>query len=317
MVDLLDQLLNQRLGHSLAMTRLTDLTVRELIDIFYEDCAARNLQPRTIEFYRRNLDYLIQAAGDRMPASLTADQLQLLLTYYRQTRGWSVNTVNHAYASWHAFLNFAKAKRVLQVNPLEDVKKLRGPEYLPQPYSDEEIRRMLSIPDDTFDGRRNYAMLLVLADTGIRLGELMGLRLLDVSLKSRRLRVFGKGRKERIVPFSVPVELALTEYQQLSDPIAQTDAFWITIDGGPQLAPGFVTQFHRIARIAGVYKAHIHRFRHTFATLYLRNGGNPLHLQRLLGHTTATMTQRYTHLTDLDAIADHDKASPILCLLAR
>lgn len=317
MVDLLGQLLDQRLGHSLAMTRLADLTVRELIDIFYEDCAARNLQARTIEFYRCNLDYLIQAAGDRSPASLTGDQLQLLLTYYRQTRSWSVGTVNHVYASWHAFLNFAKSKRVIPVNPLEEVKKARGPEYLPQPYSDEEIRRLLSVPDGSFDGRRNYAMLLVLVDTGIRLSELMGLHLLDVSLKSRRLRVFGKGRKERIVPFSPPVELALAEYQQERDAVAQTDVFWVTAYGHPQSATGFVSQFHRIVRIAGVHKAHIHRFRHTFATIYLRNGGNPLHLQRLLGHTTATMTQRYTHLTDLDAIADHDKASPVLTLFAR
>lgn len=314
MRDLLDQLLDQRIDHSLAASHLADLSTRELAEVFYEHCAARNLQISTVEFYRRCLDYLVEAAGDRFPSSFTTDHLQLLLTYYRQSRHWSIGTVNHTFTAWKVFFNFLLAKQVISENPMAAIDKARGPEYLPVPYSDDELRRMLAVPDETLYGLRTRAMLLILIDTGIRLGELMGMRMEGVSLQGSRLRVFGKGRKERIVPMSTTVVQALSDYLQAREPIARTDAVWVTNKGQPQSEGGFVAQFHRIARVAGVQKAHIHRFRHSFATSYLRNGGSPLHLQRLLGHTTAVMTQRYTHLTDIDAIADHMKASPIMHL---
>lgn len=315
MQDLLGDLLDHRVQHLTETRRLGDLTTRELAEVFYEDCAARNLQPTTIDFYRRCIDYLVTAAGERLPATFTVDQLQLLLTYYRQARRWSVGTVNHVFCAWKVLFNFLIAKHVISENPLADMSKLRGPEYLPVPFSDDEIRRMLAVLDDTLYGLRNLAMLLVLIDTGIRLGELIGLHVHDLSLEHQRMRVFGKGRKERLLPYTAPVARAITAYMLVREPLAQTDALWITDAGYAQSPGGFVSQFHRIARVAGVQKAHVHRFRHTFATCYLRNGGSPLHLQHLLGHTTPTMTQRYTHLTDLDAIADHAKASPVTRLL--
>ncbi|MHB9130396.1 MAG: tyrosine-type recombinase/integrase [Armatimonadota bacterium] len=311
MADLLDQVL---LCHTLTEDNdpsFSALPIRDLVTLFLDACEGRNLQPATIEFYRCNLNFLVAAAGDRLPSSLTTQQLKLLIQYYRRVRQWSIGTTNHAVTTWKVFFHYLKDEHVVVVSPMDDINKLKGSQYLPEPYSDDEIRRMLIAANEGALGLRNRAMLYVLLDTGIRLSELLGLRLENVFLHQQLLRVFGKGRKERTVAFCDEVRQALEAYMVIRSQIALTDAFWVNPKGESLSKNSFTAMLHQIALVAGVEKAHVHRFRHTFATVYLRNGGHAQHLQRLLGHTTPTMTQRYTHLTDADACADHGKASPV------
>lgn len=114
------------------------------------------------------------------------------------------------------------------------------------------------------------------------------------------------------MPFSPTLAKLLMKYRNKRKQ-AQTERLWINAKGGPLTASYFVHRLRRYYSVrAGITPpVHPHQFRHTFATEFLRNGGNPQILQRILGHTTQVMTQRYVHMTDADAAASHKTASPL------
>jgi len=157
-------------------------------------------------------------------------------------------------------------------------------------------------------------MLLVLLDCGLRLGELMGLTMADLDLATEQLRVFGKGRKERFVPFSGPVRRTLLKYLSRRHAITSDNSLWVDETGVQFSRDGFNSFLRRLEKRTKI-RLHAHKFRHTYASQYIANGGNPAYLQRLLGHTTPAMTNRYIHLFDSDARNDHRQASPVANLL--
>ncbi|MHB9133312.1 MAG: tyrosine-type recombinase/integrase [Armatimonadota bacterium] len=292
------------------------LPLRVLADWFLADCTARNLQPRTVQFYRLKLLYLLTAAGDRAANDITTHQLRLLVQHYWSQGKWGVGNMNHTITTWKVFFNFLEQEGILTDNPSRRIEKLKGEQRIPEPYSEEEMRRFLAAVGTGFVGARDKAMLLVLLDTGIRAGEFLHLTTEDVDFTLCQLRVFGKGRKERMVPFSPPVRRALLKYLAFRQALKpMVSALWLSDEGEPSTEWSLVGRLRQLAKKAGVSKAHMHRFRHTFASLYIANGGNPAHLQRLLGHTSAAMTQRYTHLSDCHTRDDFRAASPVTQLL--
>lgn len=125
----------------------------------------------------------------------------------------------------------------------------------------------------------------------------------------------GKGRKDRAVPFSVVTAKAIRRYVLKSRPNAASPHLFIS-KRGTALRPNSLLQLiERIAAAANVDHAHPHKFRHTFAVNYLRNGGDPLTLQRLMGHSTLAMTNEYVNLVTGDLLRGHQTASPLSGLL--
>jgi len=315
--DILARLEDQAGGASDDGRAKTKLPLKTLVEWFYQDCEARNLSPKTIRFYRQKLIYLIEAAGDRPAESLTTGQLRLIVQHYHETRDWNVGNTNHAIVSLKVFFSFLVQEGILDANPAARLEKLKGESRIPAPFTPDEVRALFTACGTTgFVSARDKLMLAILFDTGVRLGELVGLTVDDVDLRLLQLRVFGKGRKERMVPISPPVRRALLKYLTLREAFdARDTALWLNDEGTPLAEWAFVNQFYRLARRAKVEGAHVHRCRHTFANLYLQQGGNPAMLQRLLGHSTPAMTNRYAHNAALDARQDHRLASPLNELL--
>ena len=291
-----------------------DTPMKVLADWYLIDCEGRNLQPRTLEFYRCRIDYLLQNVGDVPPSAVSTAYLRALLMDLRQKRSWSVQNTNHCIQVWTGLFRYLEREGLAENDPTRRLQKLRQERCFPKPFSIEQIRSLLRVMQNDFCGIRDAVMTLVLLDTGIRYGELMGLHVADVDLAQGHLRVFGKGRKERFVPFQATVRKMLLRYLAVRSAVVGRDqetALWLTIGGTPLSWTQFRKRLQEYGAKAGVDGIHPHRFRHTFATEYLRNDGNPQMLQQILGHTTPLMVQRYVHISDRDAMENHRTASPV------
>lgn len=295
---------------------LADSPVKVLAEWFLSDREGQNLQLGTLDFYKRRLDFLVESLGDRKASDISTGHLRALIAHLRETRQWSVQNTNHCIQVWKSFFKYLEDEEAIEASPAHRLKKLRQEQRFPKPYSAEDTGALLNAASSRFTGMRDRTMILVLLDTGIRVAELIGLTVDDVDLAQGQLRVFGKGRKERFVPFESTVRRALMNYMAIRSVLLkklgkQEESLWVIEAGTPMAEDAFQYQLRVLGGRAGVAGVHAHKFRHTFATEFLKNGGSPQMLQRILGHTTPMMTQRYVHITDTDAKRDHRGASPV------
>lgn len=166
---------------------------------------------------------------------------------------------------------------------------------------------------------RDRALLLALLDTGARASELCadprrnapGARLCDYNERTGALRVRGKGDKERVLILSPRTQKALWRYLLTRPDRQSQDNLFTTSDNLPLTSTALLRLCHHLGARAGVANCHPHRFRHTFAIEFLRNGGQVLELQQLLGHTTLQMVQHYATLAQADLDAAMKRASPV------
>lgn len=181
------------------------------------------------------------------------------------------------------------------------------PKGLPVHLSAAQMAALLDAPDRSrADGMRDAAMLELLYASGARISELAGLDVESVSFSERNVRLFGKGRKERIVPLYRRALDACADYleKSRSELLAGSDrpvdrhAFFISVRGGRMSASALRKRFHRLCTLAGLPDDITpHAMRHTFATDLLEGGADLRSVQELLGHASLSTTQIYTHLT--------------------
>jgi len=206
-----------------------------------------------------------------------------------------------------AFFGFLKREEFINKNPMEKVKIPKVPQKLVPTFSIEEIEKLLSKPNKhKREGYRDYVIMMLLLDTGARVSEVANLKMPDVDLESGYLRVMGKGNKERPIPFGRKVAKALLKYrvQYRPEPIG-TDNFFLTSDGRTLTVNRIEKMVRHFGNRADISRCYCHKFRHTSAVLYLRNGGDPFTLQKKLGHSSLQMTRHYCNLADSDVRAQH------------
>ncbi|MDI6815330.1 MAG: tyrosine-type recombinase/integrase, partial [Dehalococcoidales bacterium] len=214
-----------------------------------------------------------------------------------------------------AFFNWLYKEGYTEENRLAKLKPPKAPTKVVEILTQEEINRVLgSIESNTASGARNYAILILLLDTGLRCSEMRNMQLQDVNIEGGYLKVMGKGGKERIVPFGASVQKALLRYSLHFRPepfSLSIQNFFLTLDGKPMTKNSIKMLFQRIAKKSGVKRLHPHLCRHTFATNYLINGGDVFSLQQILGHTTLEMVRRYVTLASAHVTVQHRKFSPM------
>lgn len=208
--------------------------------------------------------------------------------------------------SLRAFLTWLYDEELIERNIALKVKEPRTPQIEKQPFTQSELRGLLQAATTT----RDKAIVAVLIDTGIRASELCTLRRESVILNQRLLLVQGKGQKQRVVPIS-PKTAALLSMHMLKE---DGDFVFMGLKG--RFTPNGLLQLcYRLGEKAGVKNVHPHRFRHTFAISFLRNGGDSLMLQRILGHAILHMTNHYLHTQREDLQRSHAAASPLASVL--
>ncbi len=200
---------------------------------------------------------------------------------------------------------------LLTCNPLLKIKVPKAEKKIIKALSYEDVSKLISAFNSTFEGKRNKAIILVLVDSGLRLGELLSLTMDNLNMEQQLLKVSGK-TGERIVRFGRATAKALLKYLMARQRINGSSPYlWITGKDTPLKPSAIETISRALSRKTGI-RIHPHLLRHTFATLWLKNGGDSLMLQRLLGHTTLMMTNRYCQAVGCyDAIESHKKYSPV------
>src|SRR2546421_8969655 len=223
-------------------------------------------------------------------------------------------------AALRTFFQFLVREGVLEQNPAKLVATPRLEKKLPVHLSIEDAIRFIETPDSETDfGKRDRAVLELLYATGVRVSELVQLDLRDIDFKNKLLRVFGKRRKERIVPFGDPAARALKEYLEVRDgflmnaPVTKRDAQPLILNyQGTRMTTRSVGRLVEkyIRLCAGIHDISPHALRHSFATHLLDSGADLRDIQELLGHARLSTTQIYTHVSMEKLIEVYDKTHP-------
>lgn len=322
--------------------RLAAHEVRPFRETLLQDAAegfllhqrALGRSPQTLRFYEgrlRRFAWFLEGAS--LPTEVTAitpPHLRLFMDYLQSaTVRWGGTTPSarrrlrsggaHAYfRALRAFFTWLEAEELIPESPCRKLKAPKLAQTLIEPLSDEALRRLIDTArHDSRNGRRDLAAMLVLLDTGLRAAELVGLTVDDWSSpggkdwQGERLKVMGKGRKERWVAVSPPTQKALWDYMQRERPRSPYREIFLAEEGTPLTTWGLYRLLRRRARQAGVSGVHPHKFRHTFALAWAKAGG-PLHaLQSLLGHATPYMSLRYGRMASEEAALLHRQYSPV------
>ncbi len=206
---------------------------------------------------------------------------------------------------------FAEEEGILPDNPLRRVKRLRVTEHLPEPFSQQEINALWAASRSTAQPQRDEALLFLLLDTGMRIGEACGLVRANLHLEGPDRYVLvgaiGKSRRQRRVPLGDPSKRdggrtvrALRIYIQHARRSSRSgESVFLARDGFALTPGGGYDVFQRLGKLAGVADCHPHRCRHTFCTRYLEQfAGDELGLRRIVGHLSKPVLARYVHLAE-------------------
>jgi|ERR1035437_37404 integrase/recombinase XerD len=224
-------------------------------------------------------------------------------------RGVRPVTVNTATRCMQAFLNW-----LLEIEHIErpiKLPKLKVEERVLRVLSMEQIANLYHYVPKNMCQRRIHAITVLLLDTGIRTAEMLNLSPREVDFKTRTLRVMGKGRKERVVPFSQLAGEVLFKY--LAERKVDCDYVFATEQGRKLDKRNVLRNIKQIGRRCGIPASAIclHRCRHSFATQYIAGGGQVVQLQKILGHSEIETTMQYVHPQMADTQRDHARHSPI------
>ena len=227
----------------------------------------------------------------------------------------SSHSVENRVRALRSFFAWVAGKGYVEQHIMADVKPPKTSQLEPDPLSEEDIRSVLAAMNpNTALGARNTAIVLVMLDAGLRRGEVAGLKEIDVHLEERFLKVFGKGKKERYVPFGVTCQAALLHYHdhyRVEPAHPGVDTFFLTIDGFPLSGEGIKSMIQRLKKSAGVDKLYPHLLRHTYGTSFILNGGGLYYLQQNMGHTSDKTTRRYVHIAGRMAAVKSQEFSPV------
>ncbi len=263
----------------------------------------RGLAPNSIAAYRRDLAKFA-AFCEQHRLKLTSVERKHVVDFlgrlYQQ--GLDARSVARQLVTLRNFFRFLLQEGALRHDPVEHIESPRTWKRLPKYLSLEEVERLL-VAEKTEDplGLRDRAMLEVLYATGLRVSELVSLKVSDVQFDAGLLRCLGKGSKERVVPLGKKAQVALEEYLRRARPhlIARRPSPYLFASrrGGRMTRQNFWHLLRRRARAAGVRSPLTpHTLRHSFATHLLERGADLRAVQLLLGHADISTTQIYTHV---------------------
>jgi integrase/recombinase XerD len=265
----------------------------------------RRVALNTLEAYRRDLMRLAAFAArlDRPIASLARADLE---AFVRDAMASSLSPTSTArlVAALRGFYRFLRLTEVVAANPAEDLQAPRLLQALPRALALEDVDRLLEAPDvSTARGLRDRALIEVLYATGLRVSELVGLRLTDVRLDQGYLQCLGKGGKQRIVPLGDSAVGWTRRYLADARPVltGRREGPWLFVNarGGRLSRVGFWSLLKAHGRRAGIRAAlSPHVLRHSFATHLLERGADLRAIQVMLGHADLSTTQIYTHVLE-------------------
>lgn len=318
--------------------------MKEIIDRFIQYLRyERNVSPETIREYRRDTQQFAEflAPPGATPPRLSEIDHRIVREYVGSMydRRLEKASVARRLASLRTFFKYCVREKLCAQNPARLVATPKLPKRVPQVLTAEELNGFL---DSLGEGaakskarrewkptahseeeakiilKRDRAILELLYASGLRVSELVGLDVGEIDQRGQMLRVLGKGRKERVVPYGAKAQAALQAYwpvreQILADPKTKPDpqAVFLNHRGGRLTDRSVHLLVRKYSRLANVnWDMHPHSLRHAFATHLLADGADLRAIQELLGHVSLSTTQRYTQASIRQLMEVYDKAHP-------
>ncbi|MFB5192029.1 tyrosine-type recombinase/integrase [Alicyclobacillus fastidiosus] len=293
--------------------------------------------PRTVKEYQRHLGYLSEWLAHERPnvkklrdvsISHLRDYIAWMSyekemysdhpTRYKPGRaGLAPTTVNIRIRTMKAFFNWCVKNGHLSQSPMSGIKQQRVDLDTIYSFTDDEIVRLLAAPDtSSFVGFRDYVAMVLMLDTGIRIGELLSLTNGDLNIEELSLTIQwekAKTRKRRTVPVSPKtMKLLLSLVRENEDFGPSATHIFLSGTGSPLNASTIQEKIREYGRQAGITDKRVspHSFRHSFALHWIKAGGDPFSLQKILGHSDISMVRRYVRMNDSDLKEKHEQFSP-------
>lgn len=278
----------------------------------------RGLARNTSEAYRRDLQQF--AAFLSLQDGISVDQIEprLLVDFLHclQTQGIQAASITRKLAALRSFFQYLVMERHLKKDPSATIDSMKIPRKLPKALSEADVTKLLELPNTVKPSDlRDKAMLEVMYASGVRVSELVSLKISDINSEMGYLRCFGKGSKERIVPMGMVALKAVTDYLDRGRPKLvrrfSGDILFLNHLGQKLTRQGFWQIIQAVARRVGIeVKVTPHMLRHSFATHLLDHGADLRSVQEMLGHADISTTQIYTHVSRSRIREVYDKTHP-------
>lgn len=267
----------------------------------------KNYSDFTIRSYKKDIEQYLQFLDKNklMLDTISRDQIRFFLKELLDS-GISKRSIKRKVSAIRHYYNFLNEEKYLDVNPFINLKTAKADLTYPKVLFMDEINTLFEANKKRSDklAIRDQAILELLYSSGMRVSELCNLNVQEIDFNKRYIRVFGKGKKERLVPFSETAKGVMVDYintlrkDLLSKSDEKTTAMFLDYKGKRITSRGVEYIFEKIGEKSGVYiSLHPHTLRHTFATHLLENGADLRLIQELLGHESINTTQIYTHTT--------------------
>lgn len=286
--------------------------------------AEKGCSENTISAYRIDLvqfrEYLQRRHGalyEGFWGRVDKEDILSYIMYLKGDREYAAATTARKVAAIRSFFHFLVAEGVIRDDPTATLDSVRVKKHLPKPLSVEEVDRLLAEPAklSTPKGIRDRAILELLYATGMRVSELISLRVDDVNLASASVRCWGKGAKERVIPIHAQAVASVRDYLERERAQSVRDAdektLFLNMRGQPLTRQGLWLIFKEYVEKAGLPPDTTpHTLRHSFATHMLDRNADLINVQKLLGHTSISTTQIYTHVSSERLRKVYDESHP-------
>ena len=278
----------------------------------------KGLAANTLDAYRTDLNRFADFLHDGGIRSLNEADSPVILKHliFLRDSGMGPRSRARHLVTLRGFFKFLVQEKILEKNPASRIDLPKSGLKLPDVLSVQEIDRILNLPvADKPAGIRNAAMIELMYAAGLRVSELVTVKLQDINLTGCCVRVFGKGAKERMIPFGQPARQKIDCYVTTVRPLILRSAIspflFVARAGKPMTRQGFWKILKKYARAAGILKPITpHSLRHSFASHLLEGGADLRSVQIMLGHVDISTTQIYTHVARDHLKRMHEKYHP-------
>jgi len=313
-----------RRSNKLVTDQASDKPEIELTDFetafnsFIRECKLKNLSKHTVKYYRDELlafRTMLERQGiSTKPGDMTLKIIkENVIVYMMETLNRKETSINTRLRAIRAFFNFLEKDRQIYENPVRELSLLKQKKEIVETFSRDQLKDLLRQPDlGTFTGFRDYTIMLLLIETGVRVRELTDICVKDIRWEDSQIRIDGKGYKERLVPIQATMKRQLRKYVQIRGDVPN-EALFVTIDNTPLTIRQVQNRLRKYGRKANIKNVRCspHTFRHTFAKMSVQNGADVFALQAVLGHTSLDMVRNYVNLFSSDVMDAHKKFSPV------
>ena len=292
------------------MNKLSDLITEFLRYLLIDKGYSEN----TIESYKRDLDKFLEYNKNTSIDNISNEDLKKYIKYLNDN-GLNEKSIARNISSLKSFYKFLVISKYVSSNTSDSLYLPKIKKSLPSTLTEEEVMSLLDIDLTDNFSYRNKAMLELMYATGLRVSELINLKLQDIDLNQDVIRTFGKGSKERVIPIGdyskEYLEKYILEYRGSMLKKESSEYLFLNNHGKQMTRQGFFKIIKKIAKEKGINKElSPHTLRHSFASHLLKYGADLRTIQELLGHSDISTTQIYTHITNEELKKNYNEFHP-------